>query len=330
VRIAVVGLGSIGRSHVRVLRQYDPDTEIIAVRSGRGGPVPEDDIVNLHVKSVAEALKWGPAGGIIASPAPYHIDQSLEFLRAGVPVLIEKPLAADYEDAKRLMHEEAIDPVALSRSAVGYVLRHQPAFDFVQETVERGRLGTLRTARAESRSYLPAWRPGQDYKQSVSARQDLGGGVFRELSHEINYVLELFGRCHAVTAWRNQGSEIDISVEEHVEMMVQHVGDAVTTISLDFATKAPLRRKLCATFSKGALTWNLVTNVVGVEVDGEEPVHREFPSERDDMFLAQLENFVDALSGQSPPKCTVEDGLKTMAVIDAAERSCVSRAWETV
>lgn len=330
MRIAVVGLGSIGRRHVRVLGERFPGIEIIAVRSGHGGAVPEDNMVNWHATSAVEALEYRPAGGIIATPAPFHIDQSLAFLRSGVPVLIEKPLAASFVDAKRLMYKDSVSPDVLSKSAVGYVLRHQPAFDFIRNTIGSGELGTFRSARAESCSYLPSWRPKQDYRQSVSARPELGGGVLRELSHEIDYVLELLGEYRSVIAWRNQESEIDISVEDHVELMVQHVGNGVTTISLDFGTQAPVRRKLSATFSKGALMWDLVAGTVEVAADAGETVRRDFPSERDDMFAAQLRDFLGAIAGQKSPKCTIEHGFQTMAVIDAAERSYTTRAWETV
>ena len=330
MRIAVVGLGSIGRRHVRILNEQFPDIEIIAVRSGRGGSVPEDDMVEWHVRSVGEALEYAPTGGIIANPAPYHVDEALKFLRVGLPVLIEKPVAADYTDARRLLSEEQTNAEALSRSAVGYVLRHQPAFQFVRSTIQSGKLGTPRSAHAESHSYLPSWRPGQDYRQSVSAEPELGGGVLRELSHEIDYVIELLGECHAVIAWRNQESSLNTRVEEHAELVLQHLSDAVTTISLDFATQGPPRRKLSVSFSKGVLTWDLLLNAVEVSAYEEEPVRREFPAKGDDMFARQIADFVKALSGQNVPECRITDALKTMAIVDAAERSYVSLAWEAV
>lgn len=330
MRIAVVGLGSIGRRHVRVLYRYYPTIEIIAVRSGRGGTVPEDALVTRHVRTPVDALEHELAAAVVASPAPFHVDQALEFLRAGVPVLIEKPIAASYTDARRLMDEPSIDPLALSISAVGYVLRHQPAFDFVRDTVKSGRLGALRSARVIAHSYLPSWRPDQDYKESVSARTDLGGGVLRELSHEVDYVLELLGRPINVIAWHGRRSDIEIDADDHGELMMKHAGDSLATISLDFATEAPPRRDFSATFSKGALAWDLVGNVVRIEAKAEEPIQRVFPVERDEMFAAQLKDFLEAIAERKTPKCTISDGVDTMAIIDAAERSYVSHRWETI
>lgn len=330
MRIAVVGLGSIGRRHVRVIREVYPDAEIVAVRSGIGGAVPEDAMVSVTVRTVSEALARDPIGVIIASPAPFHVDQAIEALCAGVPVLIEKPIAASLKDSRRLIEHPAIDETAFSLSAVGYVLRHQPAFEFVQEILFADKLGDFRGARVEAHSFLPAWRPGQDYKESVSALTELGGGVLRELSHEIDYVLSLFGGCQKVLGWRNQHSGIEIDAEEHVELLLQHNNNAVSSISLDFARDCPPRRELHAWFSAGVLTWSLLSNTVTVNYSEKPTTQHEFCIERDEMFTAQLSDFVQAVTKNHPPRCSLAEGINVMSVINSLERSYSSQCWETL
>ena len=330
MRLVVVGLGSIGRRHVRVIKRAYPNAEIVAVRTGRGGVVPEDKMVNTTVHQISDALDCRPNVGIIASPASLHVRQAIEFLHAGVPVLVEKPLSVRYDEALRLFNDTAVVSTAVSRSAIGFVLRHQPAFDYVKTAIMNGNLGSFRGAHVQAHSFLPSWRPDQDYRQSVSSQRSLGGGVLRELSHEIDYVLALFGRPRAVVAWRSCRSEIDIDAEDHVELMVKHEHDAVTTISLDFATDGFPRRTLHASFSRGSITWDLVSQSVNVEVLDAEPRTSVFAVERDEMFHNQLTNFLEVATGDIEPKCRLEDGLTVMAVIDAAEKSYTSLCWEAI
>ena len=81
--IAVVGLGSIGRRHVRVLKELRPELEITLVRSGKGQTWPEEQLAKRIVKTSAEAIAVGAQAAIVSSPAPFHVPQAQEWLRAG-------------------------------------------------------------------------------------------------------------------------------------------------------------------------------------------------------------------------------------------------------
>ena len=80
--VAVVGLGSIGRRHVRILKMLRPDLQITLVRSGKGQAWPEEQIAQRVVKTSAEAIEIGAQAAIVSSPAPFHVPQAQEWLRA--------------------------------------------------------------------------------------------------------------------------------------------------------------------------------------------------------------------------------------------------------
>lgn len=330
MRIAIAGLGSIGRRHLRVATRCFPGLETIAVRSGFGGVIPEEDQLTCTVSDANEAVALKPDVAIIASPAPFHIDQALAFLGAGIPVLIEKPLAVTLHDGERLVQSDVAQSNAFARSAVGYVLRHQPAFDAVLEVFKRRRLGALRSTRIEAYSYLPEWRPGQDFRGTVSASLELGGGVLRELSHEIDYASVLCGRVTSVIGWRNSRTSLDVDVDEHVEFMLRHDGDHITSLSLDFGTRGPTKRCMRAVFDDGSLEWDLKLGWVKIDGWKHPNSYRTYQVERDEMFALQLCDFVDAGMKKLRPKCTIDDGLQVLHVMEAVERSFVSGTWERV
>ena len=303
---------------------------MIAVRSRFGEAVPEANLLSRTVGDARDAVALGVDIAIIATPAPYHIEAALVFLRGGIPVLVEKPLAVVAREGERLVHDGVATRSAFIRSAVGYVLRHQPAFGAVQAVFEHGRLGALRSARIEAHSYLPEWRPDQDYRCSVSATRELGGGVLRELSHEIDYAAALCGRIDSVIGWRNARTSLAIDVEEQAELMLRHEGGNVTSLSLDFGVHASVLRCMHASFDHGYLDWDVETGRVRVNGRNRLELDRAYPIERDEMFARQLRDFVDAAMTEGRPKCTVDDGLEVLRVIEAAERSFASGAWEQV
>ncbi|MGA7529694.1 MAG: Gfo/Idh/MocA family oxidoreductase, partial [Pseudolabrys sp.] len=99
LRIAVVGAGAIGRAHIdRILKSRDcrlvaivdpaPGASEIAAKAG----VP-------LLASVPDLLKQRPDGVILATPNRLHVEQGLACVAAGVPALVEKPLADTIENA---------------------------------------------------------------------------------------------------------------------------------------------------------------------------------------------------------------------------------------
>ncbi len=112
VKLAVLGAGLIGKRHIgHVLNE--PEAELIAVVD----PTPAAKIAAEHgvrwVPSFAELLKVERPGGIIvATPNQIHIQNGMESVAAGVPALIEKPIANDLASAERLVEAAEAAPVS--------------------------------------------------------------------------------------------------------------------------------------------------------------------------------------------------------------------------
>lgn len=320
MKIAVIGLGSIGRRHVRIIKNVIPDIYIISVRTGRGGSVPEDEIVNERVKNIEHAIDRDVDGVIISSPASYHIRDAIKCIESGIPVLIEKPLSAKYSEANKLLESKHSNSKAFDRSLVGYVLRYHPAYDRLLKIVRDKEFGILRGARIDSRSYLPEWRPEKDYRKSVSAIKRLGGGVLRELSHEIDFTMSILGRFKSVYATRNEISTIDINTEERVDMIANINSDISISMNFDFASSIPVRR-FCAWFTEGKVCWDLLNQTIKITKINGEKYNESHKVEKDIIFIKQFNNFIKCINGEENAKCTINEGIYVMKVIDAIEYS---------
>jgi predicted dehydrogenase len=114
-----------------------------------------------------------------------HVEQARILIKADVPILIEKPLSVSTAGIDELA---ALAEGKNVKVLVGYVLRYSHSFQYFQKMIKSRNVGEPLFVRVECGSYLPDWRPGQDYRKSASAKPVLGGGVLLELSHELDYV----------------------------------------------------------------------------------------------------------------------------------------------
>ena len=91
----IIGFGSIGKRHLKNLRELEPNAFIIVVRrpsaDNKENTVPKG--ADQLVYSVAEALDFSPVAAIIANPAPFHINIASELIERNIHVMIEKPIS---------------------------------------------------------------------------------------------------------------------------------------------------------------------------------------------------------------------------------------------
>lgn len=321
-RILIVSLGSIGVRHLHNLRRLLPDARIAVLRR----PEAEADEAiaagaDEVLYSLQDALAFAPHAGIVASPAPFHVEVAEALARAGVPLLIEKPLSDEPAPAAALVSLCRESSVML---AVGYNLRFLPSLRAVREQIGQGAIGDVFSVRAEVGQYLPDWRRGTDYRQGVTAQAQLGGGVLLELSHEIDYLLWMFGMPSRVTAVGGRSGQLDIDVEDIVELTMQYEQPwRLLSVHLDMLQRRPYRR--CRmTGTQGSIEWDALADVVCLHRLQEE-VPRLLQgvtlTDKNDMYVDELRDFLASVATGSVPACTGDDGLYVLAVIDAARRS---------
>lgn len=323
-RCAIVGLGSIGRRHLRIIKQIRPEVDVVLVRTGKGGFWEEESLAEYSVTSIREAINHGIDAAIVASPAPLHAEQAEEFVTNNVPVLVEKPLAHEKDSLNELLN---MDERLKSKMLVGYTLRYSVAANFFDDFVKGGRIGQPLFAQIDCGSYLPDWRPDQDYRETASAKKKLGGGALLELSHEIDYANWFFGPFNSVIANVEYSGSLDIEVEDSADLILKSKKGFQVSVHVDFCRRPPTRT--CRIHgSEGTLIWDAIANRVTWIPGKGEAEYWDFDDERDDMFRSQLNHFFGCVENSVLPRVRLEDGATVLHLIDAAWRS--SRESRTV
>lgn len=330
-RLLIVGLGSIGRRHLRLVRQLVPGVEVAVFRhrapqdTGQSG----DPIVEHTVTSVEEALAFRPDAAVIANPSTLHLGVSTALARAGVHLLVEKPIADTTDGVSQLIEICHAGAVTLM---TGYNLRFLPSLQRFQAMLAADRVGRVLSVRAEVGQFLPAWRPDTDYRRGVSANASLGGGVLLELSHEIEYLRWLFGDVAWVSAIERRQSDLEIDVEDTALLLLGFAGDAAARpviASLNMDCVRHDRTRTCTAIGEtGSLRWNGLTGIIDVfdrSADGWAVVFDE-TSEPDASYIAEWRHFLGCIEEGVVPLVSGVDGLAVLRIVEAARRSSATGA----
>lgn len=321
-RILIVGYGSIGKRHLRVARDLMPHADIRILRHRKTNEIPE--YANGCFSTIEEAITFTPQVAIIASPAPFHVGTAMTLARSGIHLLIEKPLSASLSGVEELIQICQKQSVVLS---IGYNLRFLPSLQHFRMLLGEGVIGKVISVRCEIGQYLPSWRLNSDYRQGVSAKQELGGGVLLELSHELDYLRWIFGEISWVKATLSRQSALEIDVEDTAHLTLGFIpaldGRQLTgVVNLDFIRHDTTR--LCTAIGeKGSLRWNGLTGEVLIHEAGTGKWKNlfQYSSQPDESYIAEWTNFIDCVSNNKLPLVTGVDGLEVLKIIEGARRS---------
>lgn len=238
-KIAFVGLGSIAKRHLKnvttLLDGRGDEYQIDLYRSSVNSPLHEEIVplvnyIYLYVNALPLDRMYDVV--FVTNPTSMHYETIEKFCKNTKSFFIEKPIF-DSTD----IDESFFDKLEGIESYVACPLRYNAVLQYVKENVD---LKRVYSARAISSSYLPDWRPGQDYRKCYSAHKDLGGGVAIDLIHEWDYLTWLFGTpktCHTI---QTKISDLEIDSED-VALYIAKTDKTTIELHLDYYGREPIR-----------------------------------------------------------------------------------------
>ena len=318
LRVAIVGVGRMGRLHARLLAQQDEVAELVVADAVPGraeeaaselGATPAGDVD--EAIAVADAL-------VIVANTEAHADLVRRGVARGIPTFCEKPLAANLEETHELVDLVEASGIPLQ---VGFQRRFDAAYRAAREMVERGELGTVYQVRMTAHDREP---PPETYVPT-------SGGYFRDSSiHDFDAI-----------RWMT-GSEVEqVYAEGAVRgfpwfARYDDVDTAVATLRMTDGTLGVLgggrhnprgydiRMEVLGSRDNVAMGLGPRTPLRSLEPGAPEPAETGWPSflERfEDAYRNELLAFVQVALGNADSACTARDGLEAMRVAVAATTS---------
>jgi len=345
MRVALIGAGAIGRTHAETVAGTD-GFELGGIAdpfdAGRDLAALYDTAHHRDHRALIDAEH--PEAAIIATPNELHVAQALDFIAAGIPVLVEKPVAPALSSARELAEASAAAGVPV---LVGHHRRHHPVTVRAKELISSGALGTV--VAVSVTSFLS--KPDEYFDVPWHRTIGTGGTFLINLIHEIDLLRHLIGEITSVSVLASSATRA-LDVEDTGALAFAFASGALATLIISDTVAGPWSWDLTAGDSPrfpthaveshriGGIDASLTLPTLGLWRHGGErtwttPLHRE-PAHPDtaggaaDPYRRQLAHFGDVVSGAASPLVSALEGARNVAVMEAVSQSVTTGATARV
>lgn len=299
LKVCFVGVGSIAKRHIRNLRDVCYDRQInLQIDAFRRYQSKVDGIDNVF--NMIEDVSSDYDVIFITNPTEQHLSTLQQFHDKGKHFFIEKPIVSicQIEKAKQLQQK---------KDSVYYVacpLRYNAAIQFIKTNINPDDVISVRSI---SSSYLPDWRPNQDYRNTYSAHRDMGGGVSIDLIHEWDYLVDLFGWPEKVFSMLGKKSSLEIDSDDYA-IYIAETSNKIIELHLDYFGRKAIRI-VELIMRDDTVVFDLINNKASYLLSGKEI---EFKESRDDYQKRELNHFLDLISDDISPISEINQAIKIL------------------
>lgn len=288
----LIGYGAIGKRHARNLIELGIIPYILTKHPDKSSALFIRDINAIKGKDIEEIRNC-----IICSSTANHLNdfkRCVQHLNGLKNVLIEKPIESSYSKGKEIINIARRHKIKLS---IAYNLRFLDAFDAIRKfiKVQRNKIKIVEVVAGQD---LRQWRPDRHIRQSYSAHRKLGGGVDLDLSHEIDYLLWLFGHNFKdKLMYRDKISHLDIEAPDIFKLVLIYRG-FIIDITLDYI-REPKERYLKIICDNGKILF-----------------HNFINEGMDETYKKMLKVFLGLYKKNKYKLCSADQALRVLQVLE--------------
>lgn len=332
MKILLIGLGSAGQRHMRNLRRLlGEEAEFIAYRVRKFKRAFDDNLNVIEGQNVSEmyhirefddlndALNDKPDIAVISNPNSMHIDCAIEVAKHGIDIFMEKPVSNRMDGIDELYQIIEKEKIILY---VGFQMRMHPCITRLKQDIENGVIGKTVSVDCHMGELLTQMHKYEDYRVMNESQAAMGGGVVLCQIHEIDYLYWIFGTPTEIYAVGNKYSDLQIDVEDAASSLWRYGDEKGYSITLhqDFLQTPPVR-KCRVVGTKGQIEIDLLSNKYSILKKGivkEENFHDFL---RNDMFIKELETFLNYVKTRKSQMLSLEDGVGSLRIALAIKKS---------
>jgi predicted dehydrogenase len=295
----VIGAGSIGMKHARALETLGHEVVFVTSR---------EDVYHQKFRDVSAAVQSvNPSYAVIANPTHLHAEAAQGLSTAGYSgrVLVEKPAQLD-----------DVDMSGFEEVAIGFNLRFHPCLIALKEALASSTVFAVECYVGQD---LRTWREDRDVKSQYSAHKNQGGGVLRDLSHELDYLTWIFGSPIAFAAIGGRLSDITVDSDDSWAIIGELENAPQFSLQLNYLDTIATRTIRVLT-TRGSFSVDLVR----MTVEQNEKTH-QFEGATADTYGAMHRSF---LSGSPNPLAGVDEARAVDKWIDDIEDASASKQWK--
>lgn len=289
LKVCFVGVGSIAKRHIKNLRLISEKRGIQLTVDGYrrlcacGEWVEGLDHIFHSIDCVADDYDVI----FITNPTELHLETLQMFHDKGKHFFIEKPIVSVHQLAEARIFEKRKDSVYY----VACPLRYNAVIQYIKNNIS---VEDVISIRSISSSYLPDWRPEQDYRDTYSAHRKLGGGVSIDLIHEWDYLTYLFGWPQKIYSLIGKKSSLQIDSDDYAIYIAEYA-NWITELHLDYFGRKTIRK--IELFTKNeTIIGDIANNRISFLCGGKD---LDFQEDRNDYQVRELQYFLDMILGNA-------------------------------
>lgn len=314
-RLVIVGAGSIGRRHGRLLTgRKDLSVELCDTdpRALREALDVTGALYGHH--SFDRMLESKPDIVLVASPHEWHAEHTIRALEAGAHVLCEKPMADRIDKARQVIEKTRY----INRVLVyGFSNHFHPGILKTREIIISGQLGEIIYAHFHVGTYGTLVNSRSRYQAKMEA------AILLDYVHQPDLLFWILGKSPAgVYASGSFGGNLELrSNPNSITLLLDYGGPMTASIHLNYL-QYPDRYHFEFLGDLGWVYLDLIANILYKGDRNKENVSKEkIKVERDSIYESEQEAFFDAIAGERSPESTADDAMQSMIVMEAAIRS---------
>ena len=324
MRVGVIGVGSMGQNHARILSEMGMLGGVSDISPEVAKAVGEKYSVPYHIGH-QDLLKSDLDAVVIVTPTSTHKKIAMDSFQAGKHVLLEKPMTGSSRDLGDLVALAAGKKLVL---AGGFTERHNPVVAFAKQAVKSGEYGELITAATRRVSSLPT------RIRDIGVVMDLG-------IHDIDVVQYVVAK-KAKSVYALGGKGKDMKYEDHANVLIDFEGGETGFIEVNWLTPMKVR-KLALTCSKNFVEVDYMDQSATVCSSSFKPFEqgnlynvplefdvRKIALKKEEPLKRELKDFVESVQKGRQPLVSGENTLQTLKIAEAALASVKNGRKELV
>ena len=323
MKIAVIGAGSIGKRHLHTLSNLSEHENIVEIRcfdqNYERAKEANNNNKNIKVSKTLEDAVKDVDLVFLCVPTSLHYDVWVEVKKLGdFHYFIEKPLSHTYKNCDQMIFEQKKNN---KHALIGYMLRLHPVLNRAKTLIQENTVGKVLSVRAESGFYLPFWHPWEDYRDFYMSWKVGGGGALLDTSHEIDYLMWMFGDIAYAQGYTQTISDLEMTADDYTVCLFEFKNGIMGELHLDLLQPEE-SRYLKVVGSNGVLIADLISNTITHNtIDDIKWKTEQIEVSIDDIYEEEDRNVIKCIRGEKSKTTGIDEAAKVMQVVEAIRRS---------
>ncbi|MBE3142422.1 MAG: Gfo/Idh/MocA family oxidoreductase [Planctomycetes bacterium] len=323
MKFLVIGLGSMGKRRVRNLRCLG-EKDVIGFDLKEDTRKESEEKYNIKTfRDIDKAMAENPDVLVISTPPNHHIEYELLAVKNKKHFFCEAGIFTEKVDEVKMLAEKNHLVAAPSCT-----FRFNSSVKKIKELVEKKRIGKLIAMTYHMGQYLPDWHPWEDITDFYVGQKETA--ATREMvPFELEWLTWIMGEIKEISCIRGKVSNLEADIDDVYQLIFRFDNNAIGNLLIEVVSRTPLRI-LRIIGEGGTIVWDWLDDTVRL-YEAKTKKWKDFKEEKgfkekgylakENMYIEEIRNFVNAIKGKEKYIYTINDDMKILYLLRAAEKA---------